>query len=246
MAAQGGEREEEEAAMRSPEETSRSSVPSGGRPRRGSPYFQTLAVADSQRPELASLSSREDLDHWGDQGYPKTMLTHTDDGTDVQPLEESAGGTAQDSGELSLAVVHGEPEGNPNEEMELISDVLFDCQETLGILLSKWKQPMSLSERYEEEMAVRAEALVNSGKRLVQSYEQEKTRLADGLLHVHVLLSEECRDPRSHRRLDDVAAAEPPNRRTTDSTDDPRPTASLRVPPPSKLPDMHHPDPLTK
>ncbi|CAN0431618.1 unnamed protein product [Lampetra fluviatilis] len=27
-----------------------------------SPYFQTLAVADSQRPEPASLSSREDLD----------------------------------------------------------------------------------------------------------------------------------------------------------------------------------------
>ncbi|CAN0412293.1 unnamed protein product [Lampetra fluviatilis] len=133
MAAQGGEREEK-TAMRSPEETSRSGVPFGSRPRRASPYFQTLAVSDSQRPELASLSSREDLDH---------------------------------------------------------------C----------------LSERYEEEMVVRAEALVNSGRRLVQSYEQEKIRLADELLHVHVLLSEECRDPRSHGRLDDVVAAEPPNHR---------------------------------
>ncbi|XP_061403709.1 uncharacterized protein LOC133339601 [Lethenteron reissneri] len=212
MAAQGGEREEK-TAMRSPEETSRSGVPFGSRPRRASPYFQTLTVSDSQRPELASLSSREDLDHWGDQGYPKTMLTHTDDGTDVQPLVESAGGTAQDSGELSLAVAHGEPEGNPNEDVEPIGDVFFDCQETLSILLSEWKQRMSLSERYEEEMVVRAEALVNSGRRLVQSYEQEKIRLADELLHVHVLLSEECRDPRSHGRLDDVAAAEPPNHR---------------------------------
>ncbi|XP_078477366.1 uncharacterized protein LOC144738250 [Lampetra planeri] len=60
--------------------------------------------------------------------------------------------------------------------------------------------PTDSSERYEEEMAVRAEALVNSGRRLVQRYEQEKSRLADGLLH-----------PRLHGWPDDVAATERPN-----------------------------------
>ncbi|XP_078476153.1 uncharacterized protein LOC144737358 isoform X2 [Lampetra planeri] len=53
---------------------------------------------------------------------------------------------------------------------------------------------LCLSERYEEEMAV------NSGRRLVQRYEQEKSRLAEGLLH-----------PRLHGWPDDKAATERPN-----------------------------------
>ncbi|XP_078470038.1 uncharacterized protein LOC144732394 [Lampetra planeri] len=57
----------------------RPGVSSGGHPQRTSPYFQTLAVADlqCQRPEPASLSSREDLDHCLSERYEEEMAVNS-------------------------------------------------------------------------------------------------------------------------------------------------------------------------